>query len=156
MLELSFVAGTSQSVLGRDFLFNEKSNKKVFLPVWDSSDMTYLAARLKIKFAHKQVVLGDESHDLDDPQVAPLVALGRPDSPRSPKPPPAPSPRQTLRAPVSPEQAMLVRSMILAGSHFLGVDDPGQWVYGCRGARREAYLELVEDAVCLTISVPSI
>ena len=88
VLELSFVAGTSLSVMGRDFLYNEKSNKKIYLPVWDSPDMTYLAARLEIKFEHKQVVLGDESHDLDDPQVAPLVALAHPDSPRSPTLPP--------------------------------------------------------------------
>lgn len=50
---------------------------------------------------------------------------------------------------------MLCRMLIAAGSLLLGVDDLGQWLYGWRGSRREAYLELMENAAVFTVPVPS-
>ena len=48
---------------------------------------------------------------------------------------------------------MLCRMLIHAGACLLGVDDLGQWLYGWRGSRREAYLELMEHAKVVTIPV---
>ena len=50
---------------------------------------------------------------------------------------------------------MLCCMLIAAGTLLLGVDDLGQWLYGWRGSRREAYLELMENARVFTVPVPS-
>ena len=64
MLELSFKAATSLSVLGQSFLYNERTHKKIPLPVLDNADMTWLIVRLNIRLP-----CIDEAHDLDDTMV---------------------------------------------------------------------------------------
>ena len=80
VLELSYLVGTSREVMGCKFLFNETTHKKIPLPIIDSIDMVYLAARLKLAFLPKGAVLVDEAHDLDDIQIMLLRSMQKDNS----------------------------------------------------------------------------
>ena len=57
--------------MGQNYLYNDKTHKKIPLPVIDSSDMTYVIVRKDILLPPVGVVCIDEAHDLDDAMVRP-------------------------------------------------------------------------------------
>ena len=76
-MEMSYLAATSLDVGGHTFLYNHSTNKKIPLPVIDSTDMVYVVVRKELEFPFTARVLVDEAHDIDDLQILLLEGLIR-------------------------------------------------------------------------------